>query len=330
MTQASGSSVRIGTHDGIVHCDDALACFMLKLLPEYQDATIIRSRDEDVLSECNVVVDVGGVYDPAKLRFDHHQNDFEESMSTVRPGKKWRTKLSSAGLVFNHFGHRIISRILNWPIEDSDFEESMSTVRPGKKWRTKLSSAGLVFNHFGHRIISRILNWPIEDSRVDVVFDVVYENLFEEIDAIDNGVAICDHRYRKYKSTTNLPCRVSNLRPPWTDRVTRMDVVFHKAMQMAGDELLDRIRYYGDPWWLARSLFIEDAKRRFQVHKSGKILELSESYPWKEHFSHSEDVGILPKSEVAFIICKENSGDWNIRPVQSSSGFRHVQINTSF
>lgn len=32
----------IGTHDGIFHCDDALACFMLKLLPQYKNAEIIR------------------------------------------------------------------------------------------------------------------------------------------------------------------------------------------------------------------------------------------------------------------------------------------------
>jgi len=33
---------KIGTHDGPFHSDDALACFMLKQLPEYKDAQIIR------------------------------------------------------------------------------------------------------------------------------------------------------------------------------------------------------------------------------------------------------------------------------------------------
>ena len=28
----------IGTHSGHFHCDEALACYMLKLLPEYKDA----------------------------------------------------------------------------------------------------------------------------------------------------------------------------------------------------------------------------------------------------------------------------------------------------
>lgn len=34
----SCSGVLIGTHNGAFHCDEALACYMLKLLPEYKDA----------------------------------------------------------------------------------------------------------------------------------------------------------------------------------------------------------------------------------------------------------------------------------------------------
>lgn len=40
---------KIGTHNGMFHCDEALACFMLKQLPEYKDAEIIRTRDLDVI-----------------------------------------------------------------------------------------------------------------------------------------------------------------------------------------------------------------------------------------------------------------------------------------
>jgi uncharacterized UPF0160 family protein len=32
----------IGTHDGKFHADEALACYMLRLLPEYADALIVR------------------------------------------------------------------------------------------------------------------------------------------------------------------------------------------------------------------------------------------------------------------------------------------------
>ena len=54
-----------------------------------------RSRDPDVLGTCDVVVDVGAVYDEATLRFDHHQRGFTEVF-----GHGFETKLSSAGLVY--------------------------------------------------------------------------------------------------------------------------------------------------------------------------------------------------------------------------------------
>ena len=64
---------KIGTHNGTFHCDEALACFMLRLLDEYKGAEVVRTRDPAVLSTCDVVVDVGGVYDHNTKRYDHHQ-----------------------------------------------------------------------------------------------------------------------------------------------------------------------------------------------------------------------------------------------------------------
>ncbi len=46
---------KIGTHDGKFHCDEALACAMLKFLPEFRDAVIVRSRDPLALAACDVV-----------------------------------------------------------------------------------------------------------------------------------------------------------------------------------------------------------------------------------------------------------------------------------
>lgn len=44
---------------------------MLKILPEWSDAVVVRTRDETELAKCDVVVDVGGVYDPATLRWEY-------------------------------------------------------------------------------------------------------------------------------------------------------------------------------------------------------------------------------------------------------------------
>ena len=85
------TAVKIGTHNGHFHCDEIFACFLLKTLPRYANAEIIRwknrfrkvrhfvlfsclrTRDPKILDECETVVDVGGIFDASKKRFDHHQ-----------------------------------------------------------------------------------------------------------------------------------------------------------------------------------------------------------------------------------------------------------------
>ncbi|MGH0167503.1 UNVERIFIED_CONTAM: hypothetical protein FKN15_062159 [Acipenser sinensis] len=75
------AGLRIGTHNGTFHCDEVLACFLLKQLPEYKDAEIVRTRDPALLSECDVVVDVGGEFDPKRHRYDHHQRTSTRSVT---------------------------------------------------------------------------------------------------------------------------------------------------------------------------------------------------------------------------------------------------------
>ncbi|KAG4304124.1 hypothetical protein PORY_002488 [Pneumocystis oryctolagi] len=96
----------IGTHSGTFHADDCLAVYMLRLLPEFKNSKIIRSRNPEVLETCDIIVDVYGKYDGIKY-FDHHQKHFNETFS-----KNFKTKLSSSGLIFKHFGKRIISHRL--------------------------------------------------------------------------------------------------------------------------------------------------------------------------------------------------------------------------
>jgi hypothetical protein len=43
-SSSTAPTLVIGTHDGNFHCDESLAISLLKLLPAYQDALVIRSR----------------------------------------------------------------------------------------------------------------------------------------------------------------------------------------------------------------------------------------------------------------------------------------------
>ncbi|KVH95283.1 Metal-dependent protein hydrolase [Cynara cardunculus var. scolymus] len=98
---------RVGTHNGSFHCDEALGCFMIRLTNKYFGAEIVRTRDPEVLQTLDAVLDVGGVYDPSQDRYDHHQKGFAEVF-----GHGFTTKLSSAGLVYKHFGTEIIAKEL--------------------------------------------------------------------------------------------------------------------------------------------------------------------------------------------------------------------------
>lgn len=68
----------------------------------------------------------------------------------------------------------------------------MKTLKPNKPWVTKLSSAGLVYLHFGQRVISQILKTKEENDVTRKIYDKIYENFVQEIDAIDNGISQCD------------------------------------------------------------------------------------------------------------------------------------------
>ncbi|KAF7248005.1 hypothetical protein EG68_09320 [Paragonimus skrjabini miyazakii] len=118
MPSNNCAKLRIGTHNGKFHADELVACAMLKQLPEYADAEIVRSRDQSVLSTCTVVVDVGGVFDPVTHRYDHHQRGFELTFKSFFKDSEWDIKLSSAGLVYVHFGPQILANVIG--VQESD------------------------------------------------------------------------------------------------------------------------------------------------------------------------------------------------------------------
>ncbi|MCO5576054.1 hypothetical protein L7F22_029861 [Adiantum nelumboides] len=93
--------IGILTHNGTHHADEALAVNLLRKLPKFKDLPLTRTRDPALIQQAQIVVDVGAEYDEKRQRFDHHQRGFEETFDAEH-----KTKLSSAGLVWKHFGFR--------------------------------------------------------------------------------------------------------------------------------------------------------------------------------------------------------------------------------
>eukprot|EP00211_Chloroparvula_japonica_P007465 CAMPEP_0119150438 /NCGR_PEP_ID=MMETSP1310-20130426/44793_1 /TAXON_ID=464262 /ORGANISM="Genus nov. species nov., Strain RCC2339" /LENGTH=326 /DNA_ID=CAMNT_0007142633 /DNA_START=210 /DNA_END=1190 /DNA_ORIENTATION=+ len=115
---ASGSNKIICTHSGNFHCDEALACFMLDNTNEFRGARIVRSRDADDWAKADIVVDVGGEYDPSRHRYDHHQKSFNGTLDDEHD-----IKLSSAGLVYKHMGREVVRNLTGE--EDKDVVEKL-------------------------------------------------------------------------------------------------------------------------------------------------------------------------------------------------------------
>ncbi|XP_072014533.1 LOW QUALITY PROTEIN: MYG1 exonuclease-like [Amphiura filiformis] len=264
---------KIGTHSGSFHCDEALACFLLRTLPEYKDAEICRTRDPKMLDTCDIVVDVGGVYDPSKHRYDHHQRSFKETMNSLRPETPWTTKLSSAGLVYLHFGEEIIANALK--IDNTD-------------------------------------------DKVSTLYNKMYENFVEEIDAIDNGVSQTEEK-PKYVISSHLSSRVKHLNPAWNQPDADPWEGFQKAMALTGEEFLLRLNFYNDSWWPAREIVETALKQRFEVDSSGEIMVLPQGgCPWKEHLYDLEKT-LNVETPIKYVLYSDQSDKWRIQCVSVDS-----------
>ena len=82
------SPLRIGTHSGSFHADDVLAIALVRAFAD-PAATVTRTRDLEVLAACDLVADVGGEFEPARRRFDHHQQSYEGPLSSAGMVLDW-------------------------------------------------------------------------------------------------------------------------------------------------------------------------------------------------------------------------------------------------
>ena len=87
--------MKLVTHDGEFHADDVCAVAVLKTL--FPEIEVTRTRDEELIADADIVVDVGGTYDPGTQRFDHHQRDGSGERTNGIP-------YASIGLVWKHYG----------------------------------------------------------------------------------------------------------------------------------------------------------------------------------------------------------------------------------
>ncbi len=78
----------VATHHGSFHADDVLAWALIRVFLDPQ-AELIRTRDEEVIQSADVVIDVGGIFDPDSGRFDHHQQSYTGPLSAAGMVLNW-------------------------------------------------------------------------------------------------------------------------------------------------------------------------------------------------------------------------------------------------
>ncbi len=101
-----------GAHDGSFHADEITACALLLLFDLIDKDKIHRTRDPLSLEKCEYVCDVGGIYDPSQKRFDHHQAEYQGSLSSAGMVLKYLRdqKIISVEL-YDHFNRSLVEGV---------------------------------------------------------------------------------------------------------------------------------------------------------------------------------------------------------------------------
>jgi uncharacterized UPF0160 family protein len=88
----------IATHNGNFHADDVFSIAALKSI--FPSFNLIRTRDLAIIGQADIVIDVGGEYNPDAGRFDHHQRGGAGERENGIP-------YSSFGLIWQKYGLEI-------------------------------------------------------------------------------------------------------------------------------------------------------------------------------------------------------------------------------
>lgn len=279
---------KIGTHSGVFHSDEVTSLMLLlNFVPDFKDAEIVRTRDMNVLKELDLICDVGGEYDHARHRYDHHQQGFEETFDD-----KHSIKLSSSGLIFKHFGAEIVKNTLNY---------LFATDPNMQKYKFDLSNEEI--NKFRTKL---------------------YDEFFLCLDAVDNGInkypANIEPRYRDNNS--GMIDRIGRLNPRWwIDNPRPQDELFTEAMKISKEEYLHTFTFVFFSDFGANKIMRDIINQRFDVHASGAILHLTKSVFWKEPLIELEkELGIEGQIKLVIYLDKL-SGEYRVQsaPVKLGS-----------
>lgn len=187
--------MKLVTHNGRFHYDELLASAILTKI--YPDSKIIRTRDSKIISTGDIVYDVGGIFDPSRNMFDHHQHTFTETYSP-----DYNIKLSSAGLVYKYYHESFLS-LYNIQPTDPLYKKLINKIY--KEFFLGADAQDNGYNIYGEikpRTIYAMVNlYNIEDNLIsdqqDKNFEIALSLVAKDLDLYINNVITS--WYNKYK-----------------------------------------------------------------------------------------------------------------------------------
>jgi len=264
---------KICTHSGSFHADESLAVYMLRLLPKYAKSELIRSRNPEDWEASDIVVDVGAKYDGIKF-FDHHQREFSDTFS-----RDFNTKLSSAGLVYKHFGKEIIQHVLQ--LEEGDRNVEVLYKKVYKEFIESLDANDNGISNYSTEIEA---NKKFNDRNITLPSIVSRLNPSWNEDPTDAD----------------------------------FDANFLKSSELMGTVFVSLLEGYGKSWLPAKTLVEEAFDKRFDTDASGEILVLSQFCPWKEHLYAIEKEN-QAEGQIKFVLFTDSSTKWRVSTVSVTS-----------
>ncbi|WPG98696.1 Hypothetical protein R9X50_00149000 [Acrodontium crateriforme] len=287
------SSPVIGTHNGHFHADEALAVYLLRLLPAYKNASLVRTRDPELLKTCTIVVDVGGVHDHSLFRYDHHQREFVATF----PGKN--TKLSSAGLVWMHYGKDIISAVTGLDNTSADCE--------------------LLYQKLYEDFVEA---FDGNDNGISVYDPAELRKAGIEKKFSDKGFSMAGvvNRYNYSPSSpTNGAAKGK------ATEADEEDARFLRASAFIGEQFTIEIEDKFGSWLPARAVVQQAFSSRQQYDPKGRIIVIPyrpEGVPWTDHLYTLEAENNV-SGQVLYALFAENEqpdSKWRIRAVSLEPG----------
>lgn len=190
----------IGTHNGIFHCDEIIACGILKIMFEgIKKVEIVRSRDTDFLKKkCDILIDIGGG------KFDHHQKGGN--------GKRENNiSYASAGLIWKEFGILLIDKISNKCFTSQENNKIFKTIDKEIIEKIDQEDNGIKIDHHPFQFINYYLpSWKETKPNYDKAFsDALYHtteilnNYFKSIIANELGIKELEMRIKDSQTRKN-------------------------------------------------------------------------------------------------------------------------------